>query len=178
MGFFIFVKMRLFPILLLVSLTVMQGCTQGSSPRTSTPDLAALIGGVQFPDFENFPDYQFKTLALGETNEAIISIVSDLQVEQKGNAEVVHFFFPKDSTELILPDQPILSEFKVYLFSDNYLQNEADFRTYFEEKATFVMKDATFQIFQFNTATTHFKMTYFCQKDFIRLHFIHTPDHS
>ena len=40
------------------------------------------------------------------------------------------------------------------------------------------MKDATFQIFQFNTATTHFKMTYFCQKDFIRLHFIHTPDHS
>ncbi len=178
MGFFMFVKMRLIPHLLLVLLIVMQGCTEGSSPRTSTTDLAALIGGVQFPDFENFPDYQFKMLALGESNEAIISIVSNMQVEQKGNAEVVHFFFPKDSTELILPDQPLLSEFKVFLFSDLYLQNEADFRSYFEEKATFVMKNATFQIFQFNTSTTHFKMTYFCQKDFVRLHFIHTPDHS
>jgi hypothetical protein len=141
-------------------------------------DLAALIGGLQFPDFDNFPDYQFKTRAWGESNESIISIVSNMKVEQKGNVEVVHFFFPKDSTELILLDQPVLSEFKVFLFSDNYLQNEAHFRSYFDEKATFVMKNATFQIFQFNTSTTHFKMTYFCQNDFVRLHFIHTPDHS
>lgn len=178
MGFFMFVKMRLFSHLMLALLTVMQGCTQRSAPLTSSTDLATLINGVQFSDFENFPHNQFKSLALGETNESVISIVSNMQVEQKGNAEVVHFFFPKDSTQLILPDQPILSEFKVFLFSDYYLKNEIAFRTFFEEKATFVMKDATFQIFQFNATTTHFKMTYFCQKEFIRLHFIHTPDHS
>ncbi len=179
MGFFSFIKMRIIPYLPLVLLMfVMNGCKDSSVPRSITGDLAALVGVVQFPDFENFPNNQFKSLALGESNEAMITIVSNMQVEQKAEAEVAHFFFPKDSTELILPDQPILTEFKVFLFSDFYLQNEAAFRSSLEEKASFVMKDDTFQIFQFITTTTNFKMTYFLQSDFIRLHFIHTPDHS
>ena len=157
---------------------LLNGCTESSSTGTTSADLAALVGIVQFPDFENFPDNQFKSLALGESSQSIITSVSHMQVEQKADAEVAHFFFPKDSTELILPDQPILTEFKVFLFSDLYLQNEGAFRSFLEEKASFVMKDDTFQIFQFITKTTNFKMTYFVQSKFIRLHFIHTPNHS
>lgn len=135
-------------------------------------------GDSMFPAFDHFPEQQFKSIALGDANEDIIAMVSKMQVDQKAKMEVSYFYFPKDSTELIIPDQAILTEFKVFLYSSTYLSNEPVLRSFFERQAYFVMKDPIFQIFQFKTKSFQFKMTYFKQDDFIRLHFIFIPDHT
>lgn len=153
-------------------------CTNSGAPGNTNADWSTDKSAIQFPAFSHFPERQFETLALGESNSDMLTIIQNMAVEQWAATEVAHFYFPKDSTELIVSDQASLTEFKVFLYGAHYLNNEAAFRSLLEKDATFVMKDENFQIFQFKTESSHFKMTYFKQDRFIRLHFIHTPDHS
>lgn len=131
-----------------------------------------------FGDFEAFPNQQYLTFSLGDSNAEMVRKIGYLKVEPIAVTEVYHFYFPSDSTEVIIPDQPVITEFKVFLKSQFYLKNESHFLAFFENLAKNTSKDIDFSLFEFSNDEQSFKMSYFKQPEFIRLHFVLHESHS
>ncbi len=130
-----------------------------------------------FADFDNFPAQQYLTLSLGDTNEEIVRKIGYLKVEPIAVTEVFHFYFPTDSTEIIIPDTPLITEISIFLKGRYYLENEPHFYGFFKAFASNSVHDLNFSIFEFSTERLNYKMSYFRQPDFIRLHFtLRTPN--
>lgn len=140
------------------------------SPTESEP--------IVFTQFDHFPERQFKTIQLGQNQADIIPLIAGMPVTEIYTGEISHFLFPADSTELLIPNERQLSEFKVYLKSETYLGDEANFRAFLGLHALKVIDDPIFPVFYFENPTYSFKVTYFYQTDFIRLHFILLTNHS
>lgn len=141
-----------------------------ASPPNSEPFI--------FSQFDHFPERQFKTIQLGQTQADIIPLIAGMPVTDVYNGEISHFLFPADSTELLIPNERQLTEFKVYLKSRTYLGDEAHFRAFLGQNAQKIVGDSIFSIFYFENPTNSFKVTYFYQTDYIRLHFILLTNHS
>lgn len=165
-----------FSILALAVLHFACGASHNTEDSRATHELES--NDSKFQDFVYFPDRQFKNLALGESNKDMVNLIQNLEVVRRAANEVHHFYFPIDSTEIIIPEELILSEFKVFLHSKNYLRHEEDLRLFFEEKADYVFKHPQFPVFQYTCVGGTFKMTYFSQPTYIRLHFKYTEKHS
>jgi len=177
MGFFVPYKMRLVTWISIGLLGV--GCVacQDSEPSAYTlNDEGELI--PVFGDFEGFPNQQYLTFSLGDSNAEMVRKIGYLKVEPVAVTEVYHFYFPSDSTEVIIPDQPVITEFKVFLKSQYYLQNESHFYDFFETLAKNTVNDPDFSLFEFSSEEQAFKMSYFKQPEFIRLHFVLHDNHS
>lgn len=130
-----------------------------------------------FPDFSNFPRDQFKTICLGETNDNLKIKIGNMPVEVIAEEEVSYFHFPADSTELILPGDQTLTEFKIFLKSRAYLQSSLQFKEFLGETAHEIVTDDQFPVYHYKTDKIDFKLTYFEQPTFIRMHFILVKSH-
>ncbi|NOQ75825.1 MAG: hypothetical protein GQ574_27720 [Crocinitomix sp.] len=125
-----------------------------------------------YPAFEFFPDSQFKSICLGESKENLENRIANMPVEMMAEEEVSYFYFPADSVEMILPMDPVLNEFKVFLKGSSYLENSAEFRIFLGESAKESAFDEDFPVYYYETEELAYKLTYFEQPEFIRLHFI------
>jgi hypothetical protein len=125
-----------------------------------------------FLNFAQFPERQFKSIQLNQCRAETMAIISALPLREIYSAEALHFILPSDSTELIIPDTPILTEFKVFLKSQMYLQNTTHFYEFLGDKAEKTKTNDTFSIFYFEHLNIPFKVTYFGQNEVIRLHFL------
>ena len=143
-------------------------CSSGSNSTNEEEKEGAVI----FKQFANFPNQQFKNLELGQTNSSIESTIAIWQFEEMANAEVVYLYFPADSTKLILPKEQNLNEFKLFLYSKAYIEHEQEFRAFLAASATKITKHTHFPVFEFEINDLQFKLTYFLQSTYIRLHFI------
>ena len=125
-----------------------------------------------YRDFKHFPDFQFKKISLGETLENLENKMANMPVEMMAEEEVSYFYFPADSIELILPLDPVLNEFKVFLKGSTYLENRTEFREFLGETATESALDEDFPVYYYESEKLAYKVTYFERPKFIRLHFI------
>jgi hypothetical protein len=131
-----------------------------------------------YPAFLNFPEKQFKSIYLGETCDQLENEIAKLPVEVIAEEEDNYFYFPADSTELIVPNTIVLNEFKVFLRSRNYLDNYSEFDRFLADLATDEAVDDTFTVYYYETAKADFKLTLFSQPNSIRIHFLMTKLHS
>ncbi len=140
--------------------------------RQDDSTLLSEASNSTFQSFSNFPEYQFKTIQLNTATGHVLAQMDLPAVKEISTEEVIHFYFQDDSSEIIIPDQPNLTEFKVYLRSNNYLRQERVFHSFFQENSEENTSDSLFSSFIFSSSISTYKMTYFNQKDFIRLHFM------
>jgi hypothetical protein len=168
-------RVRLFPTLFsgIICLLIL-ACSENSSTNNRTTNAFDTEEHAEnlYPAFERFPKKQFKSLCLGESKNNLEKQMENMPVEVMAEEEDSYFYFPADSSEMILPFGTSLNEFKVFLKGKSYLENSGDFCTFLSEKATDSVLDAAFPVYYFETDRIHFKMTYFKQATFIRLHFI------
>ncbi|MFT5819571.1 MAG: hypothetical protein ACI8ZM_000796 [Crocinitomix sp.] len=128
--------------------------------------------------FDDFPTKQFKTLCLGESKENLEKQIANMPVEVMAEEEATYFYFPADSSEMILPMETALNEFKVFLKGRTYLDNPGKFQTFLSDKTTELALDEDFPVYYYKTEKIDFKITYFEQPNFIRLHFILLKIHN
>ena len=159
---------------------IMLRCEENKVNENQTNNNQLLQDKTENPytEFSNFPQDQFKTICLGETNDNLKVKIGNMPVEIIAQEEVFYFPFPADATELILPGDPTLTEFKVFLKSRTYLQNTIQFQDFLGETAKDIATDDMFPVYYYETEKVDFKLTYFEQPEFIRLHFIQLKIHS
>ncbi|MDG1915733.1 MAG: hypothetical protein P8I55_14225 [Crocinitomix sp.] len=131
-----------------------------------------------YPAFLNFPDKQFKNIYLGVTSDILENEIAKMPVEVIAEEEDNYFYFPADSTELIVPNTIVLNEFKVFLRSRNYLDNYSEFDRFLGESATEEVLDDNFTVYYYETAKADFKLTLFNQTTSIRIHFLISKIHT
>lgn len=168
-------RVRLLPTLFYgIICLFLQACSENI--LTENQDNNLYRGGEKtenlFPAFDQFPEKQFKTLCLGESQKNLEKQISNMPVEIMAEEEDSYFYFPADSSEIILPMDVTLNEFKVFLKGNSYLENSANFRKFLGEKSTKSALNEDFPLYFYETNLIDFKMTYFKQETFIRLHFI------
>ena len=125
-----------------------------------------------FPAFNQFPEFQFEKIQLGNTIEETKKQMASMPVEVLSENEVGHYYFPSDSTEVIIPNSAILTEFKVFLRSTTYLNSDNNFPEFLSQSAVETNTNSNFSVFHYNSNNLGFKLTCFVQDDYIRLHFI------
>ena len=135
-------------------------------------------GEHPYPAFSNFPTSQFKSISLGESFVKTERKIITMPITVMADEEAGYFYFPRDSTEIILPKSTILSEFKIFLKSRLYLDDIDAFRQFLSQSAIKEDSDAHFSIYYYETEKVNFKITLFYQSNFIRVHFLMTDSHT
>lgn len=154
----------------------MLSCNDNENDETTSDNPVQTT--VIFPDLADFPQQQFKTVELNTDRLAIIDRLKQMPVELIAEEEVAHFYFPADSTEIILPNATVINEFKVVLRSSLYLNETSELNGLFKENSTETRSDSTFSIYSYSTQRYDFKVSVFTQPQFIRLHYQLINSHS
>lgn len=158
------------PLYILPLLAILVTACQAESTTESQTEKPAETN-TKFEAFRRFPNQQFETLSLGISAEQLTQRIKALPVQVIATNENHHYYFEKDSTELIVPDQTAFTEFKLYLRSSKYLSETTALKTLFEN-AAFVTEDhPIFPSYEYQSDSLHFDLTYFEQPEAIRLHF-------
>ena len=125
-------------------------------------------------DFNRFPYCQYMDLYLGMDNPDSIISISNPDLIYKG--ESFHYQYP--SSRVIFPNASKLTELKVFLAGENYLTKEKEFFQYLSQSAIKIEGVHPFIQMEFQTDSLHYSMSYFLQKEYIRLHFVLLESHS
>ena len=161
--------MRIQLFLSLFILITAVGCGDTKKQNNATSNLPH---ADKFPAFDQFPEQQFKTLELGLTNAETKQRLESMPLALTEHHEVSYFTLLNDSSEIIVPDTPIIDELKVYLHSKIYLNEKKDFYAFLSSASNSIQTDQVFTVFYYNTASTPFKLTYLEENNTIRLHFV------
>ena len=160
-------KRPLYILSLLAILVIACQAESTTESQTETPTETS----TKFEAFRHFPKQQFETLSLGITQEQLTQRIKALPVNVIAANENHHYYFEKDSTELIIPHQNAFTEFKLFLRSSQYLNQTTALKALFES-AAFTTKDhPIFPSYEYQSDSLHFNLTYFEQPEAIRLHF-------
>lgn len=122
---------------------------------------------IFFPDF---PECQYKTLALGDSVQVLIE-----HLRKEGylefNHQRGHWKNEKSETEVILPDAPVAYEFKVFFYSIRDINKSEKFKHFFEDRATESHFGNEFSVYKVSGSSKEFNVTLFEQPEFLRLNF-------
>lgn len=106
------------------------------------------------------------------------TMIASMPIEVLAENEVGHYYFPSDSTEIVIPTTPTLNEFKVFLRSKQYLHQETELIDFFTKNAVESSSHPNFNVYHFETENIRFKLTSFKQESYIRLHYTLLSAHS
>jgi len=153
-------------ILFLVLLLVLFSCGNSGSQSNNEikpPD--------QFPAFDNFPDSLFYGInfrqSIQETEQELIAL--DFELNDSSGSK--YFVCKKDSTEFILPDINKLSSFKIFVYSQTYLNHKEDLLNRFKTNSVSNNLSDEFSVFQYELDSVDFKLSVFAQEEYLRLSF-------
>lgn len=160
-------KLRLFiGILGVLSISTIPSC---SSSSNETNDLAP--ESILYQEFANFPEMQFLQLHFGMETVQAEEVLKANDFELSYQDETKHYIRKSDSIEVFIPDWDQLLMFRVFLKNGSYLSKKVDFYSFLCKKASKIEENDEICILEFNTINGSYKMSWFSQKDYIRLKF-------
>lgn len=125
------------------------------------------IGDKYFPQF---PSKQFHDVIFGRSFTEAESALKDHGYSSK-DEQPNHFVNDNLQTEVILCENDLLQEFKVFFFNQEDLKSADEFRALFSKHANEEFPSPEFCVYNFNYLSKAFSVTLFEQPDFIRLNF-------
>ncbi|UKN00593.1 hypothetical protein K6119_12720 [Paracrocinitomix mangrovi] len=152
---------RILTVLLLV-ITV--GCGSESENTESQKQEGALV------HFNDFPEYQFDGIKLGDDLKSGQHFLADNGYEEKTN-QVGHFWNDSLQIEVILSDEVRINQFKVFFFEEETVQNADVLKNFFTEKAKSSSLSEEYSVFEFESENSKFSLTLFSQNDILRIQF-------
>lgn len=160
---------------LIILLLLFARCQNPTDDKTVTSNIEVVQSNLS--SFDLFPALQFEQIQLGKSMEETQIAITSMPVEVLAKNEVVHYYLPFDSTEIVIPTTSTLNEFKVFLRSKKYLNRKVDLINLFKENAIENSSHSSFNVYLFETENMRFKVTCFEQESFIRLHYTLLSSH-
>ncbi len=119
-----------------------------------------------FTDFKNFPNKPFHCIDLGLSKIENIDLMKSNDYQYNEPSILIR---ESDSTAIIIGDFEDLTEFKIYLKSDYYLNQSSELLSQLSEKSTHHIGSESFSEMRFESIQNPFKLTYFLTEQYIRL---------
>ena len=121
--------------------------------------------------FKGFPGMHFQeTIILSSTYTVVGKRLGEQGYEQK-EEQTLHFVNNELQTEVILGEDDLIWDFKVFFFSEKDLERAIEFRDFFSKNAAEEFPSNDFCVYTFEYFAQVFSVTLFEQPDFIRLHY-------
>lgn len=152
---------------LICFISLLTSCTNSDEANNQEEITVAL-----FPEFENFPQSLYYDLTFDFDEDQLNNFLNEQEFVLSSEAGSNYYFRINDSTELILPANKHLNSFKLVLKGQKYLSHFNELIEIFKSKSTESSLGKEFSIFTVIDKSGGFKLTVFCQENFIRLHFI------
>lgn len=124
-----------------------------------------------FPAFKNFPQELYYDFNFDLDENECDSFFSNHNFKLQESAGANYYWCAEDSTEFIVPENAELNSFKIIFRSQKHLTHSVELIELFKSKSSESAIDKEFSIFTIDNEKVKFKLTFFSQKEFIRLSF-------
>lgn len=121
--------------------------------------------------FELFPDTLFEGLYMEMSSHELKSILTQKNFVMVDSSTSLVFVRNIDSSQILTNKGEMLTEFKVYLKSNELLSQRDEMMSLFYSFASEKSVSSEYSIYYFNDAKKPFKLTFFSQPEYIRLNF-------
>ena len=152
--------------LIFIVLTV--GCSDHQSPDEESHH-------SQFPAFAEFPHKSFYDITLGEAAPDVELKLTAIGFEKIDSSGSAHYLHRADSMEVILPDNPQVNAFRVFLRSVYYLDRRSDLHDWFAVQAIEIRAGNDFSVYRYRLGRAEYKLTVFSQSEYLRLSYEQKP---
>lgn len=152
--------------LIYISIALLLSCGQSNTET----DLVSPAQST-FDGFEHFPLAQYYEIKLGDQFAAAEESLLNHDFVQIESNESVHYRRTADSTEVILPNKPVVSSFRVFINSALFLAKKDEFIPFLREKATKNEKNGPYEVLQFSEQDHSFSLSVFDHSAYLRLSF-------